>query len=243
MNMVNVRKAIICMAAAATALATASCQKDDTLAYNNMTMGNIVEGKIVSDQGNTFNIVRQTCGGSLEGEKRVMILCDVLNETNGTDNEYDVCLTSFASVLEKQPVALENAGEGEIAVQNPVLIDQLWFSGGYVNMMVRSHVKPGSDSKHLVNLVYSKNDKGEYVFNFRHNAYEEVWSKENASQLVISGGSYISFPIADIIKENEAKIILNWKWYKTTEFEFDFSTEEDYEFRYDWKRSGFIQKF
>jgi hypothetical protein len=89
----------------------------------------------------------------------------------------------------------------------------------------------------------TKNDKGEYVFNFRHNAYEEVWSKENASQLVISGGSYISFPIADIIKENEAKIILNWKWYKATEFEFDFSTEEDYEFRYDWKRSGFIQKF
>ena len=56
--MINIRKTIICMAAAATALASASCQKDDTLAYNNMTMGNIVEGKIVSDQGNKFNIVR-----------------------------------------------------------------------------------------------------------------------------------------------------------------------------------------
>ena len=55
------RTTILTIAAAAMALAAASCQKDDTLYYNNLTMGNIVDGRFVSDQGNTFNIVDQTC--------------------------------------------------------------------------------------------------------------------------------------------------------------------------------------
>ena len=45
--MINIRKALICVAAAA--IAAVSCQKDDTLSYNNMTMGNIVNGKSHGD--------------------------------------------------------------------------------------------------------------------------------------------------------------------------------------------------
>ena len=71
MNMINIRKAIICMAAAA--IAAVSCQKDDTLQYNNLTMGNIVEGQFISDQGNIFNIVDQICVGELGKEKRAMV--------------------------------------------------------------------------------------------------------------------------------------------------------------------------
>ena len=110
MNMINIRKAFICIAAAA--VAAVSCQKDDTLQYNNLTMGNIVEGKFVSDQGNVFNIVDQSCIGELGKEKRAMVLCDVLNQTDGgAANEYDVRLTNFTRVLEKDAVALESATE------------------------------------------------------------------------------------------------------------------------------------
>ncbi len=243
MNMTNIKKTLIFVAAAVSALAIVSCQKDDTLAYNNMTMGNIVEGRIVSDQGNTFNVVEQLGSGSFSESKRVMVLCDVLNETDGKSDEYDIRLTSFANVLDKKAVALEDAQEGEIAVQDPVYIDQLWFSGGYINMMIRSHVKSGSNQKHLVNLVYSKNDNGEYILNFRHNAYGEVWTTDNASQLVLSNGSYISFPIADIIEEDGAKLILSWQWYKKSGLDFDFNTVEEYKFEYNWQRKGFIQNF
>ena len=243
MNMINIRKSIICMAAAVSALAAVSCQKDDTIAYNNMTMGNIVNGRIVSDQGNTFNVVNQLSIGSLPETNRIMILCDVLNETKGASNEYDIYLRNYASVLSKKAVALEDAQEGEITVQDPVLIDELWFSGGYINLLIRTHVKEGSNTKHLVNLVYSKNDKGEYILNFRHNAYGESLSSDNASGLTLSRGAYISFPIADIIQGDNAKLILSWQWYKKSGLDFDFNTEEEYRFEYDWQRKGFIQNF
>ena len=34
-----------------------SCKKDETIRYGNVTMGNRVNGKFISDQGNTFNLV------------------------------------------------------------------------------------------------------------------------------------------------------------------------------------------
>lgn len=239
MNMIKIRKTIICLATAA--LALASCQMDDTLYYNNMTMGNVVDGKFVTDQGNTFNVVEQVCSGTLGNQKRVMTLCDVLDETSS--NEYDVRLTTFFPVLDKKPVALEEATDAEIAVQDPVYIEQMWFSGGYINMMIKTFLKSGSKEKHLINLVYSKDEEGKYIFNLRHNAYGEVWSEENKSQVAISGGSYVSFPIADIIKEDKAQIVLNWKWYLDTDMDYDFKTEKDYSFGYNWERKGFIQKF
>ncbi len=244
MNRTIIRKSILGIVVAATAaLATVSCQKDDTLYYNNFTMGNIVDGRFVSDQGNTFNVVENTCDGKLESEKRVMLRCDVLNATEGSSKEYDIRLTGFHRVLTKEAVALEDASEGEISVQDPVHIEELWFAGGYINMMIRVPMKAGSETKHFINLVHSKKEDGKYVFNLRHNGYGEVWSEENKSQIVISGGSYVSFPIADLIKEDEATIILNWKWYEANEMTYNFNKEKNYEFEYNWKRSGFIQKF
>lgn len=238
--MTNIRKTIISIAAAVLALVAVSCQKDDTLYYNNLTMGNIVDGRFVSDQGNTFNVIEQMCTGKLEEQSRAMVLCDVLNETKGASKEYDIRLTSFTPVVTKDAVALEDAAEGEIAVQNPVHIDQLWFSGGYMNMLIKFHYNEDNDQKHLVNLVWSKDEEGKYILNFRHNAYGEVWSKENSSKLTISGG-YVSFPINSFINEDEATIVLNWKWYKSPGVGYDFTTEKDYSFEYEWKRSGFEQ--
>ena len=49
-------KTIMILAAAA---ALISCKQDETLMYNNMTMGNVIDGTFVSDQGNIFNIVER----------------------------------------------------------------------------------------------------------------------------------------------------------------------------------------
>ena len=48
---------------AALLFAAASCKKDDTLRYNNVTMGNIEGETIVSDQGNIFNIIENASAG------------------------------------------------------------------------------------------------------------------------------------------------------------------------------------
>ena len=84
--MKNFKLSIIAVVAAVTALAAVSCQKEDnTLYYNNLTMGNIVNGRFVSDQGNTFNIVEQTCEGKIDTLSRTITLCDVLKETEGQE--------------------------------------------------------------------------------------------------------------------------------------------------------------
>ena len=64
-------------------ISLASCKKDDTICYNNLTMGNIVDGNIVSDQGNTFDITGAPLDLSQETFKygRVILLCDVMKKT------------------------------------------------------------------------------------------------------------------------------------------------------------------
>ena len=240
MRTFDIRKTFICIAAIL--LAAVSCQKDDVLQYNNMTMGNIVDGRFISDQGNIFNVVGQSCEGRLEEQKRAMVICDVLNSTSGSDKEYDVYLKSYAYVLDKDAVALENATEGDITVQDPIHIEQLWVSGGYLNMLIKFHAVEGSGVKHLVNLVYSKDEEGRYVVNFRHNAFGEVLADSTYSSMVMAAG-YVCFPIAKFIKEETAKIVLNWKWYKSSDIGYIYNTVTDYTFEYEWARTGFEHSF
>ena len=67
------------------AIAAVSCDKDNTLRYNNFAIGNVVNGRFVSDLGNTFNVVEQTCKGRLDTLERAIVLCDVLYQEEGGD--------------------------------------------------------------------------------------------------------------------------------------------------------------
>ena len=62
-------KYIIRIAAALAAfMIMASCAKDDTIRYNNITLGNFVGDKFVSDQGNEFTIVENMTGEKFDGK-------------------------------------------------------------------------------------------------------------------------------------------------------------------------------
>lgn len=234
----NFRSTFLTIAAAAMAIAAVSCQKDDTLYYNNLTMGNIVDGRFVSDQGNTFNIVDQTCEGKLDTMDRVITLCDVLKLTSGQEKEYDVRLRDYAPVLTKDAVKTEDAVSEEISVKDPIYIEQLWYSGGYINMLVKYPVDLKNQQKHLVNLVYSIDEEGRYCFELRHNAFGEV-REETESTMFLAGG-YVSFPIASLIGKESAKLVFTWKWYKSAGYGWT-SEIEDNSYEYNWKREGFEQ--
>ena len=236
--MLNIRKSFIYLAAILS-FAAVSCQLDDTLYYNNLTMGNIVDGRFVSDQGNTFNVVEQACGGKLEFEKRAIVLCDVLCETAGATDEYDVRLRQFATVLEKDAI-VEATTTDEQKVEDPIQIEELWFSGGYINLRIRSHVKKEDSQKHLINLVYTKDAEGTYHMTLRHNAFGEVYSEETAKDLVIGSSAYVSFPLT-FIDEDEASFTFKWKWYETPGAGYDFNRVKENSFEYKWKREGFEQ--
>lgn len=192
------------------AFSTISCKKDSTL-YNNLTMGNVIDGRFVSDQGNIFNIIEQTCGGRIDTMKRAIVVCDILNVTKGTANEYDVRLNQLSKVLTKKPVHIDEA-QGDIERRDPLNVSEVWYSGGYLNLCIQIPIKPGSKTRHLINLVYEKNDDGSLAFDIRHNAFGDIM--EGNSGAISFIGSYVSFPIKEIIDKDSDDIVITWKWYE-----------------------------
>ena len=53
-----------------------------------------------------------------------------------------------------------------------------------------------------------------YTFRLTHNAYGDTLENIPSYQLIPAGG-YVSFPINKLIQEKEAKVTIEWTWYKT----------------------------
>ena len=227
-------------------LALASCKKDDAICYNNITMGNIDGSSIVSDQGNTFDIINSPADLNLETFKygRVILACDVLKKT--AENRYDIRLIDIASVLAKDPVPAEIIEpEDEINVDDPIHIRDIWYGGGYINMLLEFAVKESGDTKHLINLIFNEvaepaegSEDKNYIFTLRHNAFGDVANSEEADQYTVSGG-YVSFPVANLIQEDKACITLNWNSYKMEDGRFSIFSSEAKTKTFDWKRIGY----
>ena len=214
--MKNVSRIIIFIAAALMCLGTASCMKDTTIQYNNMTMGNVEGSTFVSDQGNIFNIVEHEGNTYKELLKteRAYTLCDILSKTaGGQDNEYDVRLNAMVKVLTKDIVTLETEKTEDMLKEDPIDIRSCWFSGGYINFYIEFPTKQGSQTPHMINLIQQESEKG-YLFRLTHNADGETAASIPSNQIITAGG-YVSFPINKLIQEKEAKIKVEWTWYKT----------------------------
>lgn len=180
-------KYIIRIAAALAAfMIMASCAKDDTIRYNNITLGNFVGDKFVSDQGNEFTIVENMTGEKFDGIKRAIMQCDVLRKVQGKENGYEVRVHYVGEVLTKSPVETAvAAADPEKIVEDPIKIEDAWISGGYLNMYVMFEVQAypqKEDSKHMVNLVFDENGtgSGKYTMTLRHNAYGETLPTDSA---------------------------------------------------------------
>ena len=174
-------KYIIRIAAALAAfIIMASCAKDDTIRYNNITLGNFVGDKFVSDQGNEFTIVENMTGEKFDGIKRAIMQCDVLRKVQGTENGYEVRVHYVGEVLTKSPVETAvAAADPEKIVEDPIKIEDAWISGGYLNMYVMFEVQAypqKEDSKHMVNLVFTESEvgSGKYNLTLRHNSFGET---------------------------------------------------------------------
>lgn len=237
----------ILVSALMAAMVIASCKKDDTICYNNVTMGNIEGETIVSDQGNTFDIVEAMYDVSLEKFEygRVILSCDVLRKS--AENRFDIRLTGIQSVLTKEPInASTITPESEAAVNDPIIINELWYGGGYINMLIHFAHKQGSTGKHLINLVHddtatSTDGTKNYTFILRHNAFGETPTEENHLGFDPSLG-YVSFPIAGLIEGDKAKITIKWNTHPMISFgEFDYLSSEEVSRTYDWERTGYQQ--
>ena len=220
--------------------ALAACKKDETLRYNNVTMGNIHGEEIISDQGNTFVITESLFKVDLSDLKseRVMLACDVLRET--ASKTYDIRLNGITSVLTKDiKTFAETTSEEDLTVDDPVIIRDLWYAGGYLNMAIEVAQKKGSNTPHYLNLVHDilASEDGKYTFLLRHNAQGEVPSEEDRE--FSTGSGYVSFPIANYIKEDSAKIVLIWNSHKFMGSGHSLIQTEKLGHEAEWERSGF----
>lgn len=222
--------------------ALAACKKDETLRYNNLTMGNIHGEEIISDQGNTFVITESLFSVDLNDfdSERVMLVCDVLRET--ASQTYDIRLTGITSVLTKKIKTFdETTSEEDLTVDDPIVIRDLWYAGGYLNMAIEVAQKKGSNTPHYLNLVHDAAvaEDGTYTFLLRHNAQGEVPSEEDRD--FSTGSGYVSFPISNFIKEDSAKIVLIWNSHKFMGSGYSLIQTEMLYHEAEWERSGFEQ--
>jgi hypothetical protein len=239
----RVTRTIIGCTAAIMALAATSCSKDDTLRYNNATMGNIVEGRFVSDQGNTFNVVEQNYMAKIDTMKRAFMICDILNTTAGATDEYDVRVNYLANVLTKDPVVLSENPDEEKLVNDAIILSDLWISGGYINLYITVPIKIGSDTKHMINLILDETAKedGTYTFTLRHDASGEILKDgQNNTNMVLAAG-YVSFPVSHLIKEDQAKIKIKWYSYRMASPNMISSQTENYSTERLYKKDSFEQ--
>ncbi len=207
---------IIKVAAGIMALSAISCSKaqDNTMRYNNATMGNIVDGNFISDQGNRFNVTEQTCKGKLDTMKRAFIICDVLSNTaNGEKNEYDVRVNYISNVLTKDAVPSSEIEDLDKYMNDPIVLKDIWFSAGYMNMLIYIPIKRIGGKTHELNLLYEEVKSGTWKFRIRHNAEGEVLTDAYDNFDFVMAYSYASFPISTIIPEDSASIEIEWKGY------------------------------
>lgn len=216
-----------------------SCAVDDTIHYNNVTMGNFSNGQFITDQGLTYNIVDQLCEGSTDTLKRALIACDVLGMT--ADNTYDIRLKAFESIFTKSPVDSTKVTDPDVFVENPLSIGEVWYAGGYLNMYIYIPMKKGSQQAHMINLVRDDKDAAEATYNFtlKHNAFGEVFTESDSDFIV--GATYVSFPICNIIKEDAAKINLSWTSHAVENGLWTVQTQRNTT-ELEWTRGSFEHK-
>ena len=158
------------------------------------------DGHFVTDQGLTFNIVENLHTGQTESLERALISCDILKMGN-SKTEYDIRLRNAANILDKAPLRKETAPTEVYTVQDPTNILDLWFSGGYMNIGIQYFAESGKGIRHEVNLVYEGMSSEGHDFRFIHNAHGDV-KLDNGAYYWLAN-TYVSFPITDILPEEE----------------------------------------
>ena len=82
-------------------------------------------------------------------------------------------------------------------------------------------------------------DKNEQLRAKYSERYPDAGVYDNFDDFIL-GGTYVSFPIADLIKEDQAEFRLDWKWYESIGMGISKDIE-DYTYLYNWTRNSFEQ--
>ena len=201
------------------------CIDDTFLITNDQTMGNIVDGRFISDQGIWYDVTDEVNPGDTEKllkEKRALVLCDVLENTsrNG-EPSYGVLLKEFVHV-DIAPIVGGIPDE-----EAPVLVDLAWASGSYLNFRLIYLAPEPETQEHSFSVVVEKEptDLQEIVLHLYHHAGGEYYgapAHEGESEK-ITYKQHVAFVSVEILPYYMTGAILNmrytvkYSWHKKAE--------------------------
>ena len=153
-------------------------------------------------------------------------------------------LSYAANVLTKEPVTLSENTDEEKLVNDPIILSDLWISGGYVNAVITVPIKRNSGVKHMINFIHDDAAKTDstYTFKITHNAYGEVLKEnQNDNFDMVLANAYVSFPMNSVIKEEETKLAIKWQGYKIVDSGVVSSKSDEYKIERTYKKNTFEQ--
>ena len=154
-------------------LLLAGCNKNDSVTYTGLEAGTLSSGVFVTDNGVRMYVVGNESNFDVYQSRRVMVQYETRPITDPDHIEIDLLGLMQAIIREPFPIdALDDEPSG-----SPIDVNDAWFSGGYLNLLVAAD---GKDyNKHLCSANYTAGEDG-IVIRLRHDSYEEGASGSNS---------------------------------------------------------------
>lgn len=188
--------------------------EDGFIIYNDTELCSVVDGKIVTDNGLTYEIIENLTDAKLEEYNRAIIVCDILKLNE--DGSYQIKLKSITKIQIKDYIDAASLPDGIIPTGLPVSPQSIWFSGGYLNIGFSFYIKEGSSTAHSIDLIAKRptQDGEALTLYLRHSAEGETGDNINYGEYTLVG-SYISFKADDLFPINTTTDMeVKWNWFR-----------------------------
>lgn len=213
-------KKLLSIALIAAATLLNGCTKEEFLITNDQTMGDLISGRFLSDQGIWYDIVEQTCSGRLADCKRALVVTDILKNTSTKEElSYEVRLKNFVEVGLPEVVS-----DPDQQVQEPVLVDLAWVSGGYLNLRLVYKYLPDSGVNHSYTVAVTQTPtiSDPLIVRVCHDAGGEYLGADRVDASALKTGvTFVSVPISSYYAAGAAETcsyyIVEFIWHKTAE--------------------------
>ena len=166
-------------------LILSGCRKEGFVPYTGLETGQVRNGVIVTDNGVNLVVDANPGNYKLTKDRRVVVSYKA-TASDGPDT-YRIDLEELWETSRIEPIA-EPSGEH---YDDPVRIDEAWFSGGYLNVDVSyDGTEP---SLHLFPATYEIAD-GKILFHIMHESREDHSAKNYLR-------SFLCFPLEALTKD------------------------------------------
>jgi len=206
-------------------LFVSSCNKGEDILFSEISMCSYVNGQLISDGGNIYNIVKSLADDIPAGVTRLLAQYNVLRLTGSKSNEYDVKLLSYyeATVVDlvtesgMTPQLDSLLGHDAISLATPYN-SSIELNENWLNILVKFTSIEKTQKTPSFNVVYDDvrsagNDT--LFFSLRHNGFGESFDYPNVdSSQSIMVGTYVSCPLNGLLpKESSFVISIDWDWF------------------------------